>query len=398
MEPLRIPGLSKLIGPIRYDFFVGSVPGHSYPIDPWVHADKISFKPTQNLEFGFSAVAIWGGRNRRAWIRRRADFTPATCRSPCTRFLNSLFSFQNVSVAEKFSRDDPGYALRQLRFYLPSSLSPKLADPLYRFGVHDDISPVSAPRRSGVRPGMYLSHFPVIPKLDMRVEGVSTDPVSDSNANGNFLYWETIQRQGPTINGSLFTDWIGRDAKGGQAWLTYNLSPNENIQFMYRNAKVDQKFIPGGTTQNVYQGEVTKRVMKDIEIKGWVQYERWKAPIYKSGLQSDTTISAQIKWYPKRAEDILGTCSAEQALSGSALLYAQRVLAKRCRRSPPDICAGCSSRARPARWARYRAASRRGAARSCFASSFTRMNGTGFVVCAVCGPPETGSTIISALP
>jgi hypothetical protein len=146
---------------------------------------------------------------------------------------------------------------------------------------------------------MYLSHFPVIPKLDMRVEAVSTDPVSDSNANGNFLYYETIQRQGPTINGSLFTDWIGRDAKGGQAWMTYNLSPNENIQFMYRRAKVDQAFIAGGTTQNVYQGEVTKRVLKDIEIKGWVQYEGWKAPIYKSGPQSDTTVSVQIKWYPK---------------------------------------------------------------------------------------------------
>jgi len=46
---------------------------------------------------------------------------------------------------------------------------------------------------------------------------------------------------------------------------------------------------------------VTKRFLKakDLEIKGWFQYEGWKAPIYKPGLQNDTTIAVQIKWYPK---------------------------------------------------------------------------------------------------
>jgi hypothetical protein len=68
---------------------------------------------------------------------------------------------------------------------------------------------------------------------------------------------------------------------------------------MYRNAKVTWNFIPGGTTQNLYQVEVVKRVHKDIEIKGLVQYEGWKAPIYKTGPQSDTEASMQIKWYPK---------------------------------------------------------------------------------------------------
>jgi hypothetical protein len=39
--------------------------------------------------------------------------------------------------------------------------------------------------------------------------------------------------------------------------------------------------------------------MKDIEIRGWVQHEDWKAPIYKAGGQSDTFAAAQITWYPK---------------------------------------------------------------------------------------------------
>jgi hypothetical protein len=29
-----------------------------------------------------------------------------------------------------------------------------------------------------------------------------------------------------------------------------------------------------------------------------VQYENWKAPIYMTGQQSDTTAAAQITWYP----------------------------------------------------------------------------------------------------
>jgi hypothetical protein len=290
VEPLRIPGLSRLIGPIRYDFFVGALPGHTYPIDPWVHAEKISFKPTRNLEFGFERTVIWGGKGH----------VPITVHS----FLKSFFSFQNVSAEEKFSRNDPGarFGAFDFNYRLPFVRNWLL---LYTdSGVHDDLSPVSAPRRSAVNPGIYLSHFPGLTHLDMRVEGVSTDPVSDSQANGNFLWWETIQRQGTTLNGSLFNTWMGRDGKGGQAWLTYHLSPNEDIQFNYRNAKADQKFIPGGTTQNVYGGEVTKRFLKDkdLEVKGWFQYERWKAPIYKPGLQTDTVLAVQIKWYPKKAK------------------------------------------------------------------------------------------------
>ena len=147
-----------------------------------------------------------------------------------------------------------------------------------------------------------------MPKLDLRVEGANTEPVSHSNPGGlaainkgQFLYWEVIQRQGPTNEGFL-PDWVGREGKGGQAWLTYHLSPQEDIEFSYRNAKASKDFIAGGTTQNDFEGEVRKRIGKDIEARGWVQYESWKAPIYKAGAQSDTTVAAQITWYPKEKE------------------------------------------------------------------------------------------------
>lgn len=294
-EPLRIPLLSRLTGPFRYQFFVGSLKGHTDPNSPWLHGEKVSFKPTENLEFGFERTVIWGGK----------DHVPITLHS----FLKSFFSVQNVSPQEKFSRNDPGarfgtfdfsYRLPYLRKWLTL-----YTDSL----VHDDVSPISAPRRSAIRPGLYLSHFPGIDHLDLRVEAVSTDPVSNSTAQGNFLYYETVQRQGYTNKGMIMGDWIGRQAKGGQAWLTWHLSPKEQVQFSYRNAKasalnVDSAghpagFLPGGTTQNDYQFSVVKRIMKQIELNGWVQYEQWNAPLYKSGSQSDTTATFQVTWYPR---------------------------------------------------------------------------------------------------
>ena len=94
-------------------------------------------------------------------------------------------------------------------------------------------------------------------------------------------------------------DWIGREAKGGQAWLTYHLSGNEWVQLEYLNKKTPFNFIPGGTTQNEFKASVVKRFGRDVELNAWVQYEGWKAPVYKPGLQKDTSVAVQLTWYPK---------------------------------------------------------------------------------------------------
>jgi hypothetical protein len=299
VEPLRIPLLSRVTGPFRYEFFVGSLKGHTAPNSPWVHMEKISFKPTRDLEFGFERTVIWGGKGHGCLDSATNTIVP--CDEPITlhTFLKSFFSIQNVSYAEKFSRDDPGARFGSFDFdYRLPFLQHWIT--LYADSeAHDDVNPISAPRRAAVRPGIYLSRFPALNHLDLRVEGVSTDPVSDEGANGSFLYYEAVQKQGTTNKGYLFSDAIGRDAKGGQAWLTWHLSPSEFAQFSYRDVKVDQKFIPSGTTQNDYQFAVTKRFMKDFEVRGWVQAERWIAPFYKPGVQHDTTIQAQITWFPK---------------------------------------------------------------------------------------------------
>jgi len=292
IEPLHIPGLSYITGPFRYEFLVGSLKGHLFPNDPWVHVEKVSFKPTENLEFGFERTVIWGGKNHE----------PINLHT----FLRSFFSVTAPGPAGKFSAADPGarfgafdvtyrlpFVRKWLTFYTDSE-------------AHDEVSPADSPRRSSYRPGLYLSHFPGVPKLDLRVEAANTDPSTSDSQGGRFEYWEGIQRQGYTNKGQLFGDWVGREDKGGQAWLTYHLSGNEWIQAGFRNQKAAKDFIPGGTTLNDIDFQVVKRIGKEIEVNGNFAFERWLAPIYPTGTptypasqQTVTTTTIQLTWFPK---------------------------------------------------------------------------------------------------
>ncbi len=293
IEPLHIPGLSYLTGPFRYDFLVGPLKGHAYPINPWVHVEKISFRPTENLEFGFERSVIWGG----------IGHEPITLHT----FLKSFFSFASPSTAVKFSRDDPGARFGAFDFSYRLPFVRKWLTLYSDSEVHDDVSPIDAPRRAAWRPGIYLSHSPSAPKLDMRVEAVSTDPPISTSEHGQFMYYETIQRQGYTNNGQMFGDWIGREGKGGQAWITYHLSGNEWIQLSARNQKVAKDFVPGGTTLNNIDFQAVKRIGKNFEINGKFAFEHWKAPIYPTGVpvypanqNTVTNTTIQLTWFPQR--------------------------------------------------------------------------------------------------
>ncbi|MDE3104136.1 MAG: capsule assembly Wzi family protein [Acidobacteriota bacterium] len=285
VEPVRIPLLSRVLGPVRYDFFYGSLKGHTAPNHPWTHSDQFSFRPTRNVEIGFQRTIIFGG----------AGHEPVTLRT----FLKGFFDPNDTTSAEKYSRMDPGArfsdftaswrlpGVRQhLTFYVDSF-------------VHDDVTPISAPRRSAFRTGLYLSQVPRLPKLDLRVEAVSTDPDTGRSLAGQFYYWEVIQNQGYTNKGLLMGDPIGREAKGGQAWLTYHLSGAEWVQLSYMNKKIPHDFVPGGTTQNQFRIDVVKRLTRDVELKAWLQHESWKAPVYLPGAQGNTVTAFQVTWYPK---------------------------------------------------------------------------------------------------
>jgi hypothetical protein len=324
IEPLYVPGLSRLTGPFRYDFLIGPLHGHNYmpnpnypksganvinPGNPWVHVEKISFRPTKNLEFGFERTVIWAGKGH-GYVNIKS-------------FLRSFFSVTSPSGADKNDSMDPGARFGAFDF---SYRLPFVRNWLTLYTdseVHDDVSPIDAPRRASYRPGLYLSHVPGLPKLDLRVEAASTDPSSSNGTMqyGHFMYFEGVQRQGYTNQGQLFGDWIGREDKGGQAWITWHLSGNEMIQAGYRNQKATSNFIPGstnatytgspcsvsnpclppgGTTLNDFNFQVVKRIGKDFEVNGNFALEHWKAPIYLPGQQTVTSTTIQLTWFPER--------------------------------------------------------------------------------------------------
>jgi hypothetical protein len=284
--PLRIPGLSDVVGPFRYEGLFGSLKGHRYPNAPWVQAQKFSFKPTRDLEFGFSRVVVFAGK----------DHVPLTFGS----FWHSFTSFGNVSLAEKESRNDPGFRSSSFDFTWRLPWMQKWLTLYSDSIVHDDTSPIAAPRRAAVNPGLYLSHVPKLPHVDLRAEAVSTDPVSaNAGQGGQFIYYEFEYPDGYTNKNNLLGNWIGRQGKGGQAWLTDWLSPKEYIQLGYRNAKVSKTFIPGGTTQNDIDVKAVLRLKEDLELDAFGQVEWWKVPALASGLQHDFTGSFQLTYYPK---------------------------------------------------------------------------------------------------
>ena len=76
--PYVIPLVSKLLGPLDIQLFLGQLEGYQYvsyfskggqfvvvgpPVQPhpWIHGEKFTFKPTPNFEFGFSETTIFGG-------------------------------------------------------------------------------------------------------------------------------------------------------------------------------------------------------------------------------------------------------------------------------------------------------------------------------------------------
>jgi hypothetical protein len=305
IEPLHVPLLSLLTGPFRYEFILGALRGHNYmpnpayelnpspntanvinPGDPWVHVEKISLKPFNDLEFGFERTVLWGGEGH----------SPVNFRD----FFKSFFSLQNVTGPVKNGPTDPGARFGAFDFTWRLPYVQKWLTLYSDSEAHDDVSPISAPRRAAYRPGLYLSHVPGAPRLDLRVEGISTDPPTSRSSGGEFMYFEGVEKQGYTNQGQLFGDWIGREDKGGQAWVTYHLSGNEWIQAGFRHQKAARDFIPGGTTLNDFNVQVVKRIGNDFAIDGNFAVEHWKAPVYLPGEQTVSTTNIQLTWYPGR--------------------------------------------------------------------------------------------------
>jgi len=282
-SPVYIPVVSKVLGPIETDQFFGALADHHYPPGPYMYGQKISCKPIPDVELAYARTVVFAGEGH----------VPLTFGS----FWNSFTSFQNVPLSVKFSRNDPGARHAEFDF---TWRVPKLHHYLTLYSnsiVHDNVSAV--PRaRAGVNPGIYLTRFPKFPKLDFRAEAAYTDAPAGTVQHGQFLYYEVVYHDLYLNNGNLMGSWVGREGNGYQAWSTYSISPQSNVQASFRYAKISKDFIPGGSTQWDATVSTMLRIRKELQLKAFLQYESWLEPVVAPNRQRDVTTSVEFTWWP----------------------------------------------------------------------------------------------------
>ena len=278
VTPFTLPSFFGLLGPMRLEAFIGQYSGYEF-VDapsglvgqygqslnpqPIVHGERISFKPTSNLEIGLSRTTDYGGPGY-----------PLTLHT----FLRSVFSTSNTLAGNP---NKPGARRSGMDF---SYRIPGLRDGMtfYAEGLaeHDEITPILGPDVAAWLAGIYVPRLPKIPKLDFRVEGGYTDPPNSGGdvAFGAF-YWDAAWITGFQNAGHLMGSWMGRQGQGAQAWTTYWFSPRNKLQFGFRHQKVSQQFIPNGGTLADASVRAEFWPRSSFSLSASVQYEMWNFPV-----------------------------------------------------------------------------------------------------------------------
>jgi Capsule assembly protein Wzi/PAP2 superfamily len=303
VTPLKLPSFLGWLGPLRTEFFLGQLTGYQFvdspaPVgftgqngqtltpQPFIHGQKLSFKPTRNFEFGVFRTTVYGGPGY-----------PLTIHT----LLRSLFSLTNERVSstggspvkpgDRRSGVDFSYRLPYLRNWVS----------FYGDGFTDDqFSPIGYADRSAWHAGLYFSQIPLVPKLDLRVEGVYTDNPIGGNVGNGFYYFNFTWRSGYTNNGDLIGSWIGREGQGAQAWTNYWFSARNRLQFNFRHQKVSQGFVPGGGTVTDVGARGDYWIRPSVSVSASVQYERWLFPVIQPGPQRDVSATLEILFQPEK--------------------------------------------------------------------------------------------------
>ena len=298
VTPFRLPSFLGVLGAMRVEAFVGQYSGYEFmdtpaglvgqygkslSPQPIVHGERISFKPTTNLEIGLSRTTDYGGPGY-----------PLTLHS----FLRSVFSPSNGNPGTPGKTGSHRSGL-DFSYRIPGIRNGMT---FYAEGMaeHDEITPLLGPDVATWLAGIYIPTLPKIPKLDFRVEGGYTDPPSSGGdvAFGAF-YWDATWITGFQNAGHLMGSWMGRQGQGAQAWTTYWFSPRNKLQFGFRHQKVSTQLIPNGGTLADANVRAEFWPRSSFSVSASVQYEAWNFPVIASTRQSNVTSSVQLTFWPK---------------------------------------------------------------------------------------------------
>lgn len=292
-RPFVLPSFFHYLGGMRVESFFGKLDGQQFILtsngtvgpylrgQPYVYGQKLSFKPSENLEFGFSRTVMFAGQGH-----------------PLT-FGNFFTSFTSVGdngsgalnvrtdVGDRRSGFDVSYRVPYLRKWL-TVYTDSFCD--------DDVSPLSAPQRCAWNPGFYLSHIPKVSKLDFRAEGITTDVSGFGSAQG-INYYNIVYPSGYTNDGNILGNAIGREGRGVQLWSTYWLSPQSKLQASYRHVGVNRNFLQGGHLDD-FSIAANWRFRSGLEISGSTQFEHWNFPLLAPATKSNVAVSIGVTYWP----------------------------------------------------------------------------------------------------
>jgi hypothetical protein len=263
------------------ELFFGGLTGHQFirttnglsgPVlsqQPLIHGEKFSFKPTPNLEFGFSVTTLF-------------------CGSGFACDGSAILRSYSISNALAGTADDPGdrrsgfdfrYRIPKLRKWLV----------LYNDALAEDESnPIGYWRRSAMNPGIYMPQIPKLRNIDLRLEGIYTD-LPGLRGTGVY-YFNTRYLDGFTNAGNIMGSPIGRMGFGWSARSTYWHNGKDQISLFYRHEQVNRDFIQGGHQTDVGASFVWQIKPKELTANGGFQYERWSFPALPRAQDSNVAL------------------------------------------------------------------------------------------------------------
>lgn len=293
VSPFQLPTWLRVLGAVRSESFIGQLQGHhfvrlawpEFPLhgaldttlspQPFLWGHKISFRPTENLEFGVSITTVLGGYGR-----------PLTLGT----FEHSLSMHGNAQALDPGDRRtgfDFTYRVPKLRRWLV----------LYNDAMaEDEPSPIAYPRRSAMNPGIYLPQLPKLPRLDLRVEAPYTSlpgliPVG-------FFYANVHYANGYTNYGQILGSWVGREGHSIRVASSYWLSRGNRIELFYRKQIVDRQFIGGGNLNDI-AATADFPLARGLRLSASVQIENWRFPLLSSSRQTNLTALVQFTFRPQ---------------------------------------------------------------------------------------------------
>ena len=278
-----LPGFFSVFGPTRIDSFFGRLSGRPYIAEPYIYGNKINFKPLASLEIGFGRTVTIGGKGG----------TPLTPK-------NLLFSFFGQSSSQLRSVPGDSHSSFDWSFEIP-----KLHHYVVFYGelyADDDFLPLQNLPKNPFRPGIYVTRFPGLPKLDLHLEAASTESPGQRNP-WNLNYWNAVYRDGYTSNGSLIGNTVGRMGRSIQCWWNYWFSSRNQLQFAYKHSTISSEFVPGGGAWQDYSMRHEVAFHSGLYLKSQLQFEHISHyPLLTPHAKNNLTTVVELGWTPHHSD------------------------------------------------------------------------------------------------